>query len=275
MKNIILIVLFFVISSCSMVKGQQARQDISTCFEKLFGKLKENIDSREKLVVNDSIKLLIEEYASSDTVFNHRFTNLRYLGQITSPDSLLKIITWNLIVEDGDNKYFCYLIRRSVKRGPGKVFKISGTYSEAPVRTDTIYSQSDWYGALYYDIRPFKLNDRSYYVLLGIDYGNSFITRKIIEVLSFSSEDEIVFGLNCFSTGKEIKPRIVFEFASTAVMSLRFNSDNSIVFDHLSPFAPEFKDNYQYYGPDFSYDSYDFEKGLWRLKTNIDIRNKE
>jgi hypothetical protein len=259
----------------SRLTGQNEQSEVSADLEKLFGQLTENISSQEKLAVNDSVRSIIEEYASSDTVFNHRFTNLRYLGQITSPDSLIKIITWNLIVEDGDNKYFCYLIKRSGKTGSGRVFKISGTYSQAPIRTDTTYSQLNWYGALYYDIRPFELNDQINYVLLGIDFGNSFITRKIIDILSFNSKDEIVLGLSCFMAGKEIKPRIVFEFASTAVMSLRFNTDKSIVFDHLSPFDPEFKDNYQYYGPDFSFDSYDFDKGFWRLKTNIDIRNKE
>jgi hypothetical protein len=65
----------------------------------------------------------------------------------------------------------------------------------------------------------------------------------------------------------------VFEFASTAVMSLRFKTDSSIVFDHLAPFSPEYKDNFQFYGPDFSFDSYDLESGVWRFKTNVDIRN--
>jgi len=275
MRKKILILLSFVISFFSQLNGQNKNPRVSDDLEILFSRLRENITSGEKLATSDSVNRIIEQYASSDTVFNHRFTNLRYLGQITSPDSLIKIITWNLIVEDGDNKYFCFMIKRAEKKGPGKVYKLSGIYSEAPVRSDTIYSQSNWYGALYYDIRPFIFNDRVSYILLGIDYGNSFITRKIIDVLSFDSSDGMVFGLNCFMEGRELKPRVVFEFASTAVMSLRFNSINSIVFDHLSPFSPEFKDNHQFYGPDFSYDSYELDKGLWRLKTNIDIRNKE
>jgi hypothetical protein len=57
-------------------------------------------------------------------------------------------------------------------------------------------------------------------------------------------------------------------------MSLRFEADNFIVFDHLSPVSPEYKDNYQYYGPDFSFDSFNFEKGSWILKNDIDIRNR-
>jgi hypothetical protein len=133
----------------------------------------------------------------------------------------------------------------------------------------------NWYGALYYDIRPFIFNNETNYVILGIDYGNSFITRKVIDVLSFNSRDEIVLGKNCFRDGNFMKPRIVFEYASTAVMTLRFISDTSIVFDHLSPVSPEFKDNHQFYGPDFSFDSYNLGNGYWRLFSNIDVRNKE
>ena len=275
MLRIIQIIILLAISCFLQLSGQSTKQDVSADLQKLFGRLTENNNYQEKISTNDSIRSIIESYASSDTVFNHRFANLRYLGQISSPDSLIKIITWNLILDDGDNRYFCYLIRRSGKTGAGKVFKLSGLYSETPIKSDTTYSQSNWYGALYYDIRPFKLNGQVNYIILGIDYGNSFITRKIIDVLSFNQNDEIVLGMNCFTEGKEIKSRIVFEYASSAVMSLRFNEDNSIVFDHLSPFSPDFKDNRQYYGPDFSLDTYVFENGFWRLKTNIDIRNKE
>jgi hypothetical protein len=275
MKKIVLTEIFFILSAFSLLTAQNNQPDIPASLEKLFGRLKINYNSSERLAINDSIKVIIESYASSDTVFNHRFQNLRYLGQVTSPDSLLKIITWNLILDDGNNRYFCYLIRRLQKSGPLKVYNLTGSYREEPVRSDTIYSPSDWYGALYYDIKPFQFNDQTNYVILGIDYGNSFVTRKIIDVLSFNSKGDIVLGMKCFNDVKEAKFRVVFEFASTAVMSLRFNSDSSIVFDHLSPFSPEYKDNRQFYGPDFSFDSYNLENGMWRFKTNVDVRKKE
>ncbi len=42
-----------------------------------------------------------------------------------------------------------------------------------PVRTDTTYNESDWYGALYYDLRPYIIDKQRCWVLLGIDYGNA------------------------------------------------------------------------------------------------------
>jgi hypothetical protein len=274
MRFSILLILFLFLSSGTLLCGQDSNNDISLKLEKLFSGLRENLLQETKIEKNDSVRSIIMSYASSDSVFTHRFSNLRFLGQITSPDSLVKILTWNLIFTDGGNRYFCYIIKRDRKKGAGKVFPLSGYYKEDSIRTDTLYSSKDWYGALYYDLRPFTTDGTVRYLILGIDYGNSFISRKIIDVLSFGADNNILFGLKCFTDGKIVVNRVVFEYASTAVMSLKFESDGIVVFDHLSPFSPELKGNRQFYGPDFSFDSYNFENDLWRLKTDIDIKNK-
>lgn len=269
---IITVYLFFTLTALSPAQVS-GRNDLKN-LERLFTRLRENLPDEMKLAANDSIVAIIDSYASSDTVFRHRFNNLRFLGQITSPDSLVKIITWNLILGDGANLYFCYFIKRDLKNVAGNVFRLRGTYNEAAARIDTIYSSLNWYGAIYYDIRPFDFDGSTKYVLLGIDYGNSFITRKIIDVLGFDRENGIVFGLKCFSDGKILRERVVFEYSSKAVMSLKFENDGMIVFDHLSPESPQYKDDHQFYGPDFSFDAFYLEKGFWNYKGDIDIKNK-
>jgi hypothetical protein len=254
---------------------QTTSEGTASALEGMFRRIREDISTDQKLAINDSMRLIIENYALSDSVFTHRFTNLRFLGQITSPDSLIKIITWNLILEDGGNRYFCYFIKRSTDKGKNQLFKLSGIYNETVERIDTTYSISNWYGALYYDIRPFETAGGRSYVLLGIDYGNSFITRKIIDCVSFGPGNNLVFGRKCFINGKEILWRVVFEYTSRAVMSLKFERDDLIVFDHLSPASPDLAGNRQFYGPDFSFDSYSLEKGMWVYKSDIDIRNKK
>ena len=143
------------------------------------------------------------------------------------------------------------------------------------IRKDTTYLGSDWYGALYYDLRPLIINGENFYVLLGLDFKNVFLTRKVIEIVKFELVNNLVFGKPIFSTDNNLNYREVFEFSSLANMTMRFNGENEIIFDHLSPFSPEYKDNFQYYGPDFSYDSFVLEKGLFKLKEDIDIRNQE
>ena len=117
-------------------------------------RLTDNYNDNDQLRINDSIRLIIDSYVSSDTVFTHRFDNLRYLGQVTSPDSLVKIISWNLILEDQPGRYYSYFIRKTGIGEENKVYKLSAGYNERPIKTDTTYTDSDWYGALYYDLKP-------------------------------------------------------------------------------------------------------------------------
>jgi len=92
--------------------------------------------------------------------------------------------------------------------------------------------------------------------------------------LTFKPDGTIIFGEKWFDSGKDIRFRAVFEYASNAMMSLRFRSDNSIVFDHLVPFSPSKKDDHEFYGPDYSFDAYNYKDGLWKLVINVDVRNE-
>ena len=275
MKRILfsLLVIFFL--SRTVVSGQINAKDVSQVLQNLYSRLVNNYDDSSRVQINDSIELIIGGYVRSDTVLAHRFNNLKYLGQITSPDSLLKIVTWNLVLRNRPSFYFCYIIRKPPEGGKNLVYRLISSYKTERVRTDTIYSELNWYGSLYYDIRPIVRENKRWWVLLGIDYGNPFISRKIIEVLSFTPEGSVLFGKKWFVSGEETRFRDVFEYASNGMMSLRFSSEISIVFDHLVPFSQDLKDDRQYYGPDYSYDAYYFENGLWKLTINVDARNKE
>ena len=275
MRLFIIYLILFMLFSTSVAKSQVSATDTPQVLEELFDRLVGNYNDSERIQINDSIRLILDSYVKSDSVFTHRFTNLRYLGQIVSPDSSLKIITWNLVLENEPGKYFCYFIRKQDAVKENKIYRLSVTYNEKPVDSDTTYTESDWYGALYYDLRPFIIDNIRCWILLGIDYGNSEISRKIIEVLSFTPENSIVFGRKWFASGEEKTYRAVFEYASNAMMSLRFRSESSIIFDHLVSFSSTHKDDRQYYGPDYSFDAYNFENGLWKLVLNVDARNKQ
>jgi hypothetical protein len=275
MKYIISYLILFISLSTGVAKSQTAENNTEQLLGTLFNRLVDNYNDGSRIRINDSIRTIIDSYVNSDSVFNHRFSDLRYLGQITSPDSLVKIVTWNLVLEDAPGKYFCYLIK---KGEPGKkniVCRMSADYNNKPVIADTSYSVNDWYGALYYDIRPVPSGNSRCWVMLGIDYGNAIISRKIIEVLNFNDDGSVILGRKWFDNGKEKVYRAVFEYASSAMMSLRFKNENSIVFDHLVPFKESQKGDLQYYGPDYSFDAYNYQNGIWKLVINVDVRNQE
>lgn len=275
MKRVVISFLIFITFSMGLTKSQISMDEMSLPLEKLFGRLRAASEDSIRLRINDSIKFFIDSYAVSDRIFIHNFSSIKYLGQITSSDSVIKIITWNLVLNNEPGRYFCYLIRKSPEGGTNEVYYLTHRYDEKQILTDTVYSQSDWYGALYYDIRPFYADNRQYWVLLGINFSSPMLTRKIIEVLSFSGENKIIFGRKWFDSGNAVNYRHILEYSASAVISLRFRSDNSIVFDHLVPLPPSGFDDRLYYGPDYSYDAYIYKNGFWSLSINIDARNKQ
>jgi len=99
--------------------------------------------------------------------------------------------------------------------------------------------------------------------------------KKVIDVLFFDQWDNITFGAPVFlDENKKLKYRVVFEFSAQAVMLLRYEKKKKmIVFDHLSPTSPSAKGQFQYYGPDFTYDGFYFKKGIWNYRKNLDLRN--
>lgn len=275
LKEKIIYILILMMLSVHAMNGQSVSASASVELEKLFGRLIRNSNDSVRIRVNDSIRFIIESYVESDSIFNHRFSNLRYLGQITSPDSVIKIVTWNLVLINKPGRYYSYIIKKQTNGNRNLVYRMKTDFKTDHIRTDTTYSSESWYGALYYDIRPHTLNDTISWVLLGIDYSNPMITRKIIDILNFTPDDKIQFGMKLFTSPDIIKHREVFEYSSTATMSLRFANDGSIVFNHLVPFSPEQTDDRKYYAPHNSNDAYIPADGLWKFKLNIDARNNK
>jgi len=254
--------------------GEAAEKDTEAVLLNLFRNIAASRADNDKKAINDSIILIIDSYSASDTVMEHSFRQIRNLGQITSRNSKLKIITWNLLLENEESRYYCYFVNNTGKGN--MVSKLVGTYREDPVRTDKEYSGKDWYGALYYDLRPAGKKDDSYWILLGIDFGNPVVTRKIIDVVSFKSDGSVTFGRKIFLSGKESRFREVLEYNPEAVVSLRFFSDKTIVFDHLVPVSPSLKGMKEHYAPDFSYDAFTLGKGgVWSFVSNFDARNSK
>jgi len=263
---IILTALFLV--PAMKIKSQQPES--GEILQELFYGIIDTRNNEERIQLNDSIIKIIDKYVESERVLDHRFTDLRYLGQILSPDSRLKIITWNLNLTDGTNKYFCYLIRKAKKGKPNEIFKLTAVNMDEPPSINTTYSEENWYGALYYAVQPFRYKRETCYVLLGLDYTNLLVSTKIIDVLTFTEDGGIIFGKDCFIREGEKRFRELLKYSSDGVAILRFNNRKSIIFDHLVPVSQVRRNSPDYYVPEFSFDAYILKKGMWRFKENFE-----
>jgi hypothetical protein len=226
----------------------------------------------EKKALNDSIVKLLQATLQQPGSFDYPFSGLDKIGRITSADGKVRIFTWNIPDRDA-NLYFGFIQYMS---DHDKLWLIQlNDRSEAI--TDPLMTNlpgGDWLGCLIYEIVEKKFGGLTYYTLLGYDPENIYVTRKIIDVLWFEPTGQAWLGKPIFHYGKNTQSRIIFEYAARAQMSLRWNDKmNMIVFDHLSPSRPSYTGNFQYYGPDMSFDALKFENGFWEWLQDVDIRN--
>ncbi|MBN2632560.1 MAG: hypothetical protein JXR66_03325 [Bacteroidales bacterium] len=249
------------------ISGQQ--DDFQIRLNDLYGRILFTSDDEEKIRLNDSIRMLVHEFASSELVFVKNYPGIRFLGQVTSQDNRIRILTWNLMLRDATNKYFCYIIRKAQRGGTNTIYVLEGSHLKEAAQTDRIYNAGEWYGALYYAVLP----SRKDYILLGYDFGDRY-SRKIIDVLQFDQDGKILFGKDILFRDANVKYREVLEYSSESVVSLRFGSRKLIVFDQLASFSQgDGSDDGSMGAEGILFDGYEYKKGKWLFKSGIEARN--
>lgn len=222
----------------------------------------------------------LERFYSVPENFDVSFDTLNYLGQLTSKDEKLRLITFNIPLQDQTFKYYCLFVQKIGKDNSVNVHRLTEVDYEWTELGNRTISQNTWYGALYYRIITRKHKRKTYYTLLGWDGNTGISNIKIIDVVNFDSGIPL-FGAPIFEstdeqTGKKkTERRLIYEYAEDANMGLNFQEDEDlIVMDHLAPEHPKLTGQYQFYGPDFSYDALQFKKGKWLLIRDHGANNR-
>ncbi len=228
---------------------------------------------KERIVYNDSLTNSMLSYLEqAEDKIRADLSDVKYLGHITSTDSLVRILSWNIPVDRRNNLYNCVVINALTNN----TVLLRGEEGLSEMETDTVIASKDWYGSLYYDIQALGGADEMTYILLGFDPDNINMNAKVIEILHFDENGNPVFGKKIFSKDKMKHSRMIFKYSPLATMMLKFDSTRTrIIFDHLSPSSPQFEGQYRYYGPDFSYDALEIKDGNLVLVEDIDLRNED
>ena len=228
----------------------------------------------EKLALNIQIDSLLNPLLKSPLSFNDTFSGFDKMGTIHSADNKIKVVSWNLNLDDGQYRYFGYVIQ-NMDANAVKVNKLT----EAFVGKDKIENQTlnadHWFGNEYYNIIDGKDDkNKKFYTIIGGRTNSEFSKSKVVDILWFTPKNELRFGSPLFSVGKGNPRRLIYEYSSYSSMMLRYDVNSKmIVMDHLSPKDPEFQGNAQFYVPDFSYDALKFDNEKWTLISDIDLRN--
>ena len=239
----------------------------------IFEVLRKGEDS-EKVVASSMLEKTFADFYSDPNNFEKQFDSVPYLGQLSSDDGSVKLICWNIAFENGGFQYHC-VMRHKVDKAKCvvTVFEDSseewGRIERKPIRPNA------WYGALYYKILTNKFKGKTVYTLLGWDGKDNITNRKVVDVLSIQGRS-VILGSSIFTNEKEQSvSRLIFEYANDASMALNFDEkENLVIMDHLAPEDSRFEGQYQFYGPDFSYDALEFKKGKWVLLRDVFAKNR-
>ena len=242
-----------------------------TRLQVLFNQLYSDSLSDKELYL-DTIRREITESLSMQGAMDFPWSRLDKIGVITSADHRLRIFTWH-IEDDFDHFRYFGFIQVGTKKGKSKLYELkdNGKPQRGIMKLDQ--SLEDWYGKLYYQILINRYKRKTYYTLLGMDFNNGRSTIKSAEVMAIQ-RNAPNFERSLFFNGRDKMDRLVLEYSDQVAISVRYNQGTDMItFDHLVPFHPIYENNFEFYGPDGSYDGLEFSGGCWNYRDDIDVRN--
>lgn len=249
---------------------------------------------------NEDLLFLMEEVLGQKNSINYTFDSIRTISILTSPDKKVRIFTWYLIDDDGTHEHFGYVQAYNEDKNRYMIYTLTDKWRQISNPESRTLDYLSWYGAVYSKLIMTEINNKKYYTLLGWNGGTLFSQFKIIDVLSFNSRGNPIFGAFIFrSYGKGKPARIVFEYAKQSNLNLRYEKQSfaqrstkrikgnyryqidtvftpMIIFDHLIPMDESLQKVPQYYVGESSLNDGFIEKdGRWYFKQGVIGRNPD
>jgi hypothetical protein len=270
-SNFIVLLLFLPLAlgaqDPSYLEFVKAETRLASMFDRLYA---DSLTETESLL--DSLQTEMAEALSNQVSMEFPWNRLDKIGIITSEDKRVRVFTWH-VMDDFDHYRYFGFIQVGLKKGKSRLYELrdNGRMQRSLFTLDQ--DTDDWYGKLYYQILVNSHKRKTYYTLLGMDFNNSMSTIKTVEVIAIQ-RNAPRFIKSLFYNGREYVDRLVLEYSDQVAISVRYDpGTDMITFDHLVPFHPIYEKNYEFYGPDGSFDGLEFSDGLWNYRDDIDARN--
>ncbi len=246
---------------------------LNVYYQQVFSKL----PRVERIAANKKFSTVLETILNQVDPFSYHMDSMKFITQLNSNDNLLKLWNWNIPNDNEDGQFYCCIMAyKNKKKGKSEIIKLIDISKTINAIENFVGTKDKWPGMLYFKIITHKLPTETYYTLLGWDGHNAITKRKLIDVLSFKGSGEPIFGKAIFENmaGKNPK-RISFEYASQLTMSIKYyEAKKMLVFDHLAPREKELEGQFQFYGPDMTYDAFQYKAGKWYFNSDVNIKNE-
>ena len=142
--------------------------------------------------------------------FDYDFPQLKKKINIIAPsDNSFRIFNWLIVGPDNQVRYY------GAVQMPSENLKLYALVDHSKelgkYAADSILTNSEWFGALYYRIVPTEADGRKIYNLLGLNSSSLVSNKKVIDPLLFT-ENGIVFGAPIFNISSENAERQINRF---------------------------------------------------------------
>lgn len=265
--------LLFLFFTCNLVHAQ----GMSTSDQKLLlqkedslksysYKIIQGINPEDRLLADSIFTRMLVRALKTTNSFHYPFDSLISVSTLYSPDSVFRIFTWQLVINDNVIRQHG-AIQMKTYDGSLKLYPLIDKSDVTINLADTVGNNYGWIGAIYYKIIQKKSANQNYYTLLGFDENNIRSNRKIIEVLNFVS-GEPTFGGRFFSyeedtVFKTSQSRYIMEYKKEAGPRLMYDKDlDLIIVEHLVSEASEPKKKWTLVG-DGDYEGFKWKNGKW------------
>ena len=231
----------------------------------------------EKRLANTAFITNLTEVLKYEKSFKFPFDSLPTIARILSPDNTFRIFNWLLKKDNGAFEYYAIVHYHNIKRKRYEIIPLVDNSANIRNAEQEDLDAKNWYGGIFYQIAYIKKAGRKYYTLLAWDGNDGYSTKKIIDVMYFSGKNKIKFGLPIFKKNKkESQKRVVIEYDAKTSVSVKYQQkEQRIVFNHLVPPKKDLEGLEEYYIPEGTFNSYQYNKGKWLLEEDIDIRNQQ
>lgn len=269
---------FLFIFALLLILSTVSAQKITSADLRILQKKEDSLKTFAKTLVMDSlpnnrirsdsffVRTLLRSIHVKNS-FYYPYDSVKGIGNVYAPDSTFRILTWSLTYDD-DVCQQRGVIQLKTADGSARYVPLFDYSSLTPYPEDSVRSNRNWIGAVYYNIIQTKHNNRNYYTLFGYDPNTVRSNKKWIEVLTFDANRMPVFGGKYFSFEKDSvkRPdqfRYSIEYKKSASTLVNYESELEVILvDHLisETDEPELAHTFV---PDGDYEGFKWVNGKW------------
>jgi hypothetical protein len=216
---------------------------------------------RHRIRANESMVGSLDSLLDLQGSYKVSLDSVPWLSTVHGAD--FRLVTWQLKVSNEEYKYggFIQWTDRIVRFRDTRPFINGSSYST--------YTPASWYGCIYYQIIPFDLEGKKYYVLLGFNAENSSINTKVADVLDLTGPD-IRLGVPVFTGKEEARTRLMLTYGDISNTRMAYDPKlEGIIHDHVETLPGIGPNGEDLPVSDGSMEAWILKKGKWEYQEEV------